>query len=260
MNKKIGMVVMGAALSAALAFGFQTGDAAPAKADTASGTAPAVTETPADAVTGPAIDVSKISLNKKSIIIKAGKSQTLGISGTESVAVWTSANTKIAKVSAKGKVTGVKKGSTTVTASVDGASFVCKVKVVDKMSKKDFGKFSGENFVSFCNRKGYSGGYAWTGQWKGESKKRSTYRGIKIDATSSKVAKAYGDFTLNKCKSGDPFTKMKGLKKNKVKYYNDETWGKYRIRFYYNKNKKVVAIILACNISKIKKSALKSYI
>lgn len=262
MNKKIGMVVMGAALSAALAFGFQTGDTAPVKADTASGTTPAVTETqaPADTVTGPAIDVSKISLNKKSIIVKAGKSQTLQISGTESEVTWTSANAKIAKVGAKGKVTGVKKGRTTITASVDGVSFSCKVTVVAKMSKADFGKFSGENFVAYCKRKGYSGGYAWTGQWKGESKKRSTYRGIKIGATSSSVAKAYGDFTLTKCKSSDPFTKMKGLKKNKVKYYNDETWSKYRIRFYYNKNKKVVAIILACNIGKIKESALKSYI
>ena len=53
---------------------------------------------------------------------------------------------------------------------------------------------------------------------------------------------------------------MKGLKKNKVKYYNDEVWGRYRIRFYYNSKKKVVAIILACNIGYIKKKDLKKYL
>ena len=52
---------------------------------------------------------------------------------------------------------------------------------------------------------------------------------------------------------------MKGLKKNKVKKYADVTYGKYRIRFYVNSKNKVVAIIYACNIGKIKKKALKSY-
>ena len=52
---------------------------------------------------------------------------------------------------------------------------------------------------------------------------------------------------------------MKGLKKNKVKTYGDAVYGKYRIRFYLNSKKKVVAIIFACNISKIKKKHLKKY-
>lgn len=191
MNKKIGMIVMGSVLSAALAFGFQTGEQASVKADTAQGTGSAVSGAPSEVVSGPSIDVSQVSLNKKSIIIKAGKSFTLELQGAEADVVWKSADVKTAKVSAKGKVTGVKKGSTTVTATVGDTAFECKVKVVDKMSKKDFGKFDGENFVAYCKRKGYDGGYAWKGQWKGESKKRSTYRGIKIGATAKSVSKVY---------------------------------------------------------------------
>jgi hypothetical protein len=269
MNKKIGILAVGVLFSAALAFPAHS--AGTIKADTVntaestSSPLPTATETSAvesttDSVSGSAVDVSNITISKKKVILKAGKKETLTISGTSSTAVWTSEDVKIAKVSAKGVVKAVKTGKTVVTAVVDGVSVSCNVTVVAKMSKKDFSKFTGENFVAYCQRMGYDGGYAWKGQWKGDSKKRKTYRGIKIGATKTAVAKVYGDFTLSKCKSKDPFTKMKGLKKNKVKYYNDETWGKYRIRFYYNSKKKVVAIILACNINNIKKSSLSSYL
>lgn len=127
------------------------------------------------------------------------------------------------------------------------------------MAKKDFSKFNSENFVNFCQRYGYNHGYAWNGQWKGGSKKKATARGIKIGASKTKVQKAYGELTWKKCTSKDPFSKMKGLKKNKVKTYGDAVYGKYRIRFYLNSKKKVVAIIFACNISKIKKKHLKKY-
>lgn len=266
MKKKAGFIIMGVVLFAAFWMGNQEKGEVIAAADTVSAgdetqkpeeTAPAVSAEPA---TGPSIDVSKITINKKKIIIKAGKKCSLVIQNTTSPIVWTSDNPKVAKVTEKGVVKGVKKGKTVVKAAVDGITLSCNVTVVDKMSKKDFGKFSGENFVAYCQRMGYNGGYAWKGQWKGNSKKRSTYRKIKIGATKAKVEKAYGDFTLTKCKSKDPFTKMKGLKKNKVKYYNDEVWGRYRIRFYYNSKKKVVAIILACNIEYIKKKDLKTYL
>ena len=101
--------------------------------------------------------------------------------------------------------------------------------------------------------------YAWVGQWKGRSKKKSTYRGIKIGSSTSKVKKKYGEFTLKKCTKKDPFTRTKGLKKSKVKKYTDMKYGKYRIRFYFDKKNKVAAIIYSCNLSRIKKRALKKY-
>ena len=153
----------------------------------------------------------------------------------------------------------LKKGKTVITAAVDGITKTCEITVIAKMAKKDFSKFNSENFVNFCQRYGYNHGYAWNGQWKGGSKKKATARGIKIGASKTKVQKAYGELTWKKCTSKDPFSKMKGLKKNKVKTYGDAVYGKYRIRFYLNSKKKVVAIIFACNISKIKKKHLKKY-
>lgn len=205
------------------------------------------------------VDPANIILNRTSGIFMAGKKVPLVISGTQNTVTWVSLDPTVATVDAEGVVVGVKAGKTVIEARVDGVARQCSVTIVPKMTKKDFGKFSGENFVSYCVRKGYNGGYAWLGQWKGGSKKKSTYRKIKIGASKTKVQNAYGELTWNKCKSKDPFTKMKGLKKNKVKTYGDVKYGKYRIRFYLNKKNKVVAIILACNIGKIKKKALRAY-
>ena len=233
--------------------------------ESASGPAITPTEAPtatptATPVPTPAVDVSQIKISRTSGIFMAKKKVTLTITGTTSAVTWTSLNPKVATVSETGVVKGLKKGSTIIQAAVDGITLTCKVTIVPKMTKKDFSKFNGENFVAFCERKGYDYGYAWNGQWKGTSKKKSTYRKIKIGASKAKVQKAYGELTFKKCSKKDPFTKMKGLKKNKVKKYADVKYGKYRIRFYMNKKNKVVAIIYACNIGKIKKKALKQYI
>ncbi|MCH5252974.1 MAG: Ig-like domain-containing protein [Lachnospiraceae bacterium] len=209
------------------------------------------------------IDITEVTINKTKTVIMAKKKVTLKLSGLPAADIpvtWTSTNPKVATVSDAGVVKGISKGTAVIEARVGTGIFRCTITVVSKMVKKDFSKFNGENFVSFCKRKGYNYGYAWVGQWKGKSKKKKTYRGIKIGASTTKVKNAYGEFTLNKCKKKDPFTKMKGLKKNKVKTYADMTYGKYRIRFYFNKKKKVVAIIYACNIGRIKKSALRQYI
>lgn len=214
----------------------------------------------------PPIDTTQIKLNKAKSTSMVGKNVTLKVSGTTQAITWSSRDTSIATVSEKGVLKGVKKGKTVVEARVEGMDGMleCQVTIVDKMSKKDFGKFSGENFVGFCERKGYNKGnrWAWNGKWKiskKKYKKGTTYRKVKIDSSKSAVQNAYGDLTWKKCSSKDPFTKIKGLKKNKVKTYADVTYGKYRIRFYLNKNKKVVAIIFAHNIGKIKKKDLKKY-
>lgn len=206
------------------------------------------------------VDVTKIAISKKKAILMAGKTVKPVITGTQSPVTWKSANETIATVDATGKIKGKKKGKTVITASMDGISLTCEVTVVAKMTKNDFGKFNTENFVHYCQRHGFNNGYAWNGQWKGGSKKKATARGIKIGMKKTKIHSAYGELTWKKCTSKDPFTKMKGLKKNKVKTYSDVTYGKYRIRFYLNSKNKVVAIIFACNISKIKKKHLKKYI
>lgn len=262
MKKKAAKRVMSTLLCLALGIGTCVIESSQAGAEeTATVTGTAVSgEAVSGAVTDAGVDTSNIKLNKTSCILMAKKKINLKVSGTTSLVQWTSSQPKVASAATSGAVKALKKGKAVIRAEVDGVTLECQVTVVDKMSKKDFGKFNGENFIAYCQRKQYDNGYAWAGQWKGDSKKKSTYRGIKIGASQAKVAKAYGDFSLTKCKAKDPFTKMKGLKRNKVKTYADMKYGKYRIRFYFNKKKKVVAIILACNIGKISKSSLSSYI
>lgn len=229
--------------------------------------APTTPETPSEVVSGSAVepsatpvDVSQIKISKIKAIIMVGKTVTPVITGTNSPITWNSADEAVATVDETGVITGKKKGKTTITASVDGVTRICTVTVVAKMTNKDFSKFNSENFIHFCKRYHFDRGFAWSGQWKGGSKKKKTARGITIGSKKSKIQNVYGELKWKKCTSKDPFSKMKGLKKNKVKTYGDVTYGKYRIRFYLNSKKKVVAIIFACNIGKIKKKHLKKYI
>ncbi len=80
---------------------------------------------------------SKIKLNKKTLYITKGQTAQLEISGTKKKVKWSTSNKKIATVTSKGKVKGVKKGNAKVTATVDGKKYVCKVIVeTPTLSKK----------------------------------------------------------------------------------------------------------------------------
>ena len=80
--------------------------------------------------------VTGVSLNTNSIELKVGKSTTLvaKIKPTDATVkdvIWTSDNTKVATVTASGKVKGIKKGTANITVkTVDGGHIAqCKVKV-----------------------------------------------------------------------------------------------------------------------------------
>lgn len=78
------------------------------------------------------VDAEGISLNKSSILLDVGYSETLkytldtGLNSSD--VVWKSSNPEIAIVE-NGKVTAVSKGSTIITASIDGKSSTCRVTV-----------------------------------------------------------------------------------------------------------------------------------
>lgn len=76
-----------------------------------------------------------IKLNKSKLTIEVGRTYTLKVNGTKEKVTWSSSNTKIAKVDKSGKVTGVKKGSATITATVGGKKYTCKVTVKKKEYK-----------------------------------------------------------------------------------------------------------------------------
>ena len=75
------------------------------------------------------ITVEEPKLNKKNISLNVGKTQTLKMTGTKQKITWSSSNKKVAKVSNKGVVKGLKKGSATITAKVGGKKYNCKVTV-----------------------------------------------------------------------------------------------------------------------------------
>lgn len=72
---------------------------------------------------------SKVKINKKSATVTKGEKVQLKISGTTKKVTWKSADKKVATVSSKGLVKGVKQGTTTVTATVEKKTFTCKITV-----------------------------------------------------------------------------------------------------------------------------------
>ena len=75
------------------------------------------------------VEAKTIKINKKSAVLKKGKTLQLKISGTKKKIVWKSTNKKIATVNSKGKVTAKRNGKCTITAKVQGKTFKCKITV-----------------------------------------------------------------------------------------------------------------------------------
>lgn len=71
------------------------------------------------------------SLNQKNVTICKGGKTVLALNGTQEPVTWATSNKGIAKVSAKGVVTGVKKGKATITARVGKETYRCHVVVND---------------------------------------------------------------------------------------------------------------------------------
>lgn len=79
-------------------------------------------------ITMPTYAASKIKLSKTSATIYVGDSFTLKISGTSKSASWSSSDKSVATVK-KGKVTGKKAGTATISAKIGSKKYKCKVKV-----------------------------------------------------------------------------------------------------------------------------------
>lgn len=73
-----------------------------------------------------------IKINKKELTLIVGQSDKLNIIGTKSIKSWKSSNKTVATVSKTGNVTANKKGTTTITATVDKKKYTCKVTVENK--------------------------------------------------------------------------------------------------------------------------------
>lgn len=73
---------------------------------------------------------TSVSINKTEIAIERGETYVLSATTSNNKPVsWISSHTSVAVVDDNGKVTGLKPGETTITASVDGSKATCRVKV-----------------------------------------------------------------------------------------------------------------------------------
>lgn len=167
---------------------------------------------PATSATQPttAAPAAKVALNKTSVSLKAGKTATIKVTGTTAKATFKSSKTSVAKVSSKGKVTALKKGTATITVKVAGKTLKCKVKVTTSPKIKVAGK-------KFSAKKTYT------------VKKGKT---LKVKVTG-KAKAIKNKFKVNKKKG----LKVSGAKTVKIKAKKK---GTYKVTLTVNKSKPFV--------------------
>lgn len=83
----------------------------------------------------PAEAKTKVKLNKTAVVLTVNNRYQLKVKGTKKKAVWKSSNKKVATVTSKGTVKGMKEGKAIVTVKTGGKKYACKVTV--KMSEKN---------------------------------------------------------------------------------------------------------------------------
>lgn len=102
---------------------------------------------------------AKITLKKKSVTMRSGKSYTLKIKSKtygDKVHKWTSSNKKVATVNSRGKVAGKKKGIATITLKMkSGVKATCKVKVTKPKQQSNNFESDGDDAPP------PSSGYVW---------------------------------------------------------------------------------------------------
>ena len=88
---------------------------------------------------GSSVKENEISLSKTAVNVILGDQVKITLHGTEEKVTWSSQNSAVATVESSGMIKGIKKGTTTITAQVDGKSYPCKV-VVEQPTLSASGK------------------------------------------------------------------------------------------------------------------------
>lgn len=162
--------------------------------------------------------VEKITLNKKSATVNIGKSISLKATvlpdyATDRAVTWISSNEKIAKVNSVGTVTGLAKGSATITATArdgSGVKAACTITIVPTMKKPGnchFTKWNNAKYSS-CqiawNKVDYAEGYQTLLSWTDGSHASSTivksnilYRNCTVAVNHVSQMKVRAFYTLN---------------------------------------------------------------
>lgn len=100
------------------------------------------------------VEAATASISNSSISLKIGKTKKLSIKNTTKKVTWSSSNKKVATVTKNGKVRAVSKGTATITATVSGKKYTCKVTVKALTAKENLDK------VVNAIKKAYGNDYA----------------------------------------------------------------------------------------------------
>lgn len=175
---------------------------------------------------------TKVKLNKKKAYVTKGEKIQLKVSGTKKTVKWSSSNKKIATVSSKGTVKGLKKGTVTITAKVGDEKYTCKVTVESpKISESKVTVYKGKKItLSMKNTK-------QTVKWTSSNKKVATVnskgsvKGIK-KGTATITAKVGNKKYTCKITVKNPIA-LKSISLNKSKL-TLEVDDEYQLKVKYN--------------------------
>ena len=162
---------------------------------------------------------------------------------------WKTANKKVAKVNAKGKIVAVGVGSTKITATYNKKKYTCNISVVEDMKADDFnfceeGSDQLDSYIEWCEAGGNTSAYL-----EDLSLNEKNNRGIKEGSTYKQVIAKYGDNSnFEAIDSQDRFASSietsTPIVYTHTYYYEAESGRSYNKTFYYDKGKKVVACLL----------------
>ncbi len=84
------------------------------------------------------VNATTVKINKTKLTLNLGKTYNLKVTGTTNTVKWSSSNKSVATVSSIGKVTAKKKGTATITATVNSKKYSCKVTVTTKYKDGEY--------------------------------------------------------------------------------------------------------------------------
>ena len=107
--------------------------------------------------------VTVLKINKKTLTLQAGKTDTLKITGPYTHVTWSTSNASVATVSSKGVVTAKAPGTADITATVNGKNITSKVSVIKINNNSIVLELGGETgFVKTLHVDGTSSHITWT--------------------------------------------------------------------------------------------------
>lgn len=115
-----------------------------------------------------------IKIKASQTTLEEGSTTTLKITGTTKKVKWTTSNSKAVKVDSKGKVTAVKKGTATITATISSKKYTIKMTVIEPTILSSSTLVLNVGKKDFINVTGKQTGKVNKAEWTSSNKKIAT--------------------------------------------------------------------------------------